>query len=117
MVNLELYSVRYWIGPVELEKKNVPPYLLFKDILTHYSDLLPMNIIDDDGPDLWLYCAFPISDSMKKCIYNFTNGYFALWLEDDLKDYKQAAEILAARERGSNKSSSFLFSLFYRNTC
>lgn len=79
-------TVRYWLGPTAAVTRQPDNkyYRAFTEILDSHRDLLPPYTIDSELDDLYLYCAWPVSDHMKGVVYNYTNGLFSLWHEFEL---------------------------------
>lgn len=79
-------KVRYWLGPTTAvtRQSDNEYYQEFMKVLDSHKDLLPPYAIDSELDDLYLYCAWPVSDHMKRVVYNYTGGLFDLWHEFEL---------------------------------
>lgn len=79
-------TVRYWLGltTATTRQSDNKYFQAFEKILDSNKDLLPPYVIDSELDDLYLYCAWPVSDHMKRVVYNHTNGLFSLYHEFEL---------------------------------
>ena len=74
MHDLDIYTVRYWIGPATLEDNKY--YKEYKAFLASINDLLPLYTIENEFGDLWLYCVCPIRVEVKRLMERWYCGMF-----------------------------------------
>ena len=79
-------TVRYWIGPIDAKSRQPDNeyWQAFMKVLDSHRDLLPPYTVDNELDDLYLYCAWPVSDLMKRIVRSYTWDIFSLDHEFEL---------------------------------